>query len=119
MADFKTIRPLTTLVDTPDKKVRQSLLDNRPAKELFSSEEVELHFKSERFKAIARRRSAQDALDGLNAALLAHVITGLELVRLERHLNEIVRKSTNRLRMLRLNEDMAEKQRIKEGSAWV
>lgn len=103
----------------PQGSVRQAILDDRPAKELFSSEDVELYFKSQRGKAAAKLRSAQDMLDGLNALLLAGQITGLELVKAEQTLNEIVRKQKVRFRMLAQQEDMAHKQRQRKGSAWV
>lgn len=95
------------------------MAEDYPSRELFTSKEIEKHFNRKRRTQREKLLEAEAMLSHLNRMLIAGTITGLQLVKEERKLNEIITKAKNALRMQSVSENVAQIQRKKEGSAFV
>lgn len=88
-------------------------------KELASSEKIERHFRGKRFSLFRELKELEYHASLLPKLLLAGKCTGLELLTFDADLQERITKAKNRLRMSSNDESVAQRQRRKEGSAWV
>ena len=89
------------------------------SKELVTTKQIDRHFRGRRFFLLQERDELLYHASLLPKLLLAGKITGLELLRFDRDLQERITKVNNRLRMNNVSEGLAQRQKRKEGSAWV